>query len=113
RKTTDSSLRSLHTTGISNAELIPKTIPPSHGLYGRRPIIMRIVCAVDGSEHSQWGIQALEALAGREPEHVVLLHIVDRPTLQAAKNKNSVAVKRALAAMEKAGTIVLRDAARL
>lgn len=74
---------------------------------------MRIVCAVDGSEHSQWGIQALEALAGREPEHVVLLHIVDRPTLQAAKNKNSVAVKRALAAMEKAGTIVLRDAARL
>ena len=67
---------------------------------------MRIVCAVDGSEHSQWGIQALEALAGREPEHVVLLHIVDRPTLQAAKSKNSVAVKRALAAMEKAGTIV-------
>ena len=73
---------------------------------------MRIVCAVDGSEHSQWGIQALEALAGREPEHVVLLHIVDQPTLQAAKNKNPVAAKRALAAMEKAGTIVLRDAAR-
>lgn len=73
---------------------------------------MRIVCAVDGSEHSQWGIQALEALAGREPEHVVLLHIVDRPTLQAAKNKNPVAAKRALAAMEKAGNIVLRDAAR-
>ena len=73
---------------------------------------MRIVCAVDGSEHSQWGIQALEALAGREPEHVVLLHIVDRPTLQAAKNKNPVAVKRALAAMEKAGSIVLREAAR-
>ena len=73
---------------------------------------MRIVCAVDGSEHSQWGIQALEALAGREPEHVVLLHIVDQPTLRAAKNKNPVAVKRALAAMEKAGTIVLRDATR-
>ena len=73
---------------------------------------MRIVCAVDGSEHSQWGVQALEALASREPEHVVLLHVVDKLVLQAAQNKNPVAAKRALAAMEKAGTIVLRDAAR-
>lgn len=73
---------------------------------------MRIVCAVDGSEHSQWGVQALEALASREPEHVVLLHVVDKPALQAAQNKNPVAVKRALAAMEKAGALVLREAAR-
>lgn len=73
---------------------------------------MRILCAVDGSEHSRWGVQALEALAGREPEHVALLHIVDQPALKVAKNKNPVAAKRALAAMEKAGTIVLRDAAR-
>lgn len=73
---------------------------------------MRILCAVDGSEHSQWGVQALEALAGREPEHVVLLHIVDQPALKAATNKNPVAAKRALSAMEKAGTIVLRNAAR-
>lgn len=73
---------------------------------------MRILCAVDGSEHSQWGVQALEALASREPEHVVLLHIVDQPALQAAKNKNPVGARRALAAMEKAGTIALRDAVR-
>ena len=73
---------------------------------------MRILCAVDGSEHSQWGVQALEALAGREPEHVVLLHIIDQPALQAATNKNPVAAKRALAALEKAGTVMLRDAAR-
>ena len=73
---------------------------------------MRILCAVDGSEHSQWGVQALEALASREPEQVTLLHIVDQPALQAAVNKNPVAAKRALAAMEKAGTILLRDAAR-
>lgn len=73
---------------------------------------MRIVCAVDGSEHSQWGVQALEALASQEPEHVVLLHIVDKPAFQTAKNKNPVAAKRALAAMEKAGGILLRDAAR-
>ena len=73
---------------------------------------MRILCAVDGSEHSQWGVQALEALASREPEQVTLLHVVDKPALQTAQNKNPVAVKRALAAMEKAGTIILRDAAR-
>ena len=73
---------------------------------------MRILCAVDGSEHSQWGVQALEALAGQEPEHVTLLHVVDQPALQAATNKNPVAAKRALAAMEKAGTAVLRDATR-
>ena len=73
---------------------------------------MRILCAVDGSEHSQWGVQALEALASREPEQVTLLHIVDQPALHAAVNKNPVAAKRALAAMEKAGAILLRDAAR-
>jgi len=73
---------------------------------------MRILCAVDGSEHSQWGVQALEALASREPEQVTLLHVVDKPALQAAQNKNPVAAKRAVAAMEKAGTMILRDAAR-
>ncbi|WP_413933210.1 universal stress protein [Nitrospira sp. BLG_1] len=73
---------------------------------------MRILCAVDGSEHSQWGVQALEAFAGHEPDQVVLLHIIDQPSLQAAVNKNPVARKRALAAMEKAGTTLLRDAVR-
>jgi nucleotide-binding universal stress UspA family protein len=73
---------------------------------------MRILCAVDGSEHSQWGIQALEALAGREPEHVTLLHVVDKPALQTLVGKNPVGGRRVLAAMEKAGGILLRDAAR-
>lgn len=73
---------------------------------------MRIICAVDGSEHSLWGVQALKMLAGREPERVVLLHIVDKLALQTSKNKNPVAVSRALAAMEKAGGILLRDAVR-
>lgn len=73
---------------------------------------MRIVCAVDGSEHSRWGVEALGALASREPEQVTLLHVIDKPTLQAAHNKDPVVAKRALAAMEKAKTIVLRDAAQ-
>jgi nucleotide-binding universal stress UspA family protein len=73
---------------------------------------MRILCAVDGSEHSQWGVQALEALASREPEQVVVLHVVDKPAIQALTGKNPIGERRALAAMEKAGGIVLRDAAR-
>ena len=73
---------------------------------------MRIVCAVDGSEYAQWGVQALQALASREPEHVALVHIVDPSTLQATKGKNPVAVKRALAALDKAGTLLLREAER-
>ncbi len=73
---------------------------------------MRILCAVDGSECSQWGVQALEALAGREPEVVTLLHVVDPSVLRVGKGGNPVAEKRALAAMEKAGGILLREAER-
>ena len=73
---------------------------------------MRILCAVDGSEYSQWGVQALEALAGREPEHVTILHVVDPSALRTARGGNPVAEKRALAAMEKAGGILLREAER-
>jgi nucleotide-binding universal stress UspA family protein len=73
---------------------------------------MRILCAVDGSEYSRWGVQALESLAGREPRSVALVHIVDTASLQAARGRNPVAQKRARAAMEKAGSLLLRDAAR-
>ncbi len=73
---------------------------------------MRILCAVDGSEYAQWGLQALEALASREPEHVMLLHVIDAPALRAVQGKNPVAAKRALAASEKAGSLLLRDAER-
>ncbi|MEO8339810.1 MAG: universal stress protein [Nitrospirota bacterium] len=73
---------------------------------------MRILCAVDGSECSQWGVQALEALASREPEVVTLLHVVDPSALRGGRGRNPVAEKRALAAMEKAGGILLREAER-
>lgn len=69
---------------------------------------MRILCAVDGSEYAQWGVQALKGLASREPEHVTLLHVVNRP----AKGTSASAEKHARAALEKAGRILLRDAAR-
>ena len=73
---------------------------------------MRILCAVDGSECSQWGVQALEALADREPETVTLLHVVDPAALRAGRGGNPIAEKRALAAMERAGGILLREAER-
>lgn len=73
---------------------------------------MRILCAVDGSEYAQWAVDALEALAPREPEHVTLIHVIDRPAIRAAQGKNPTAGKRALAASEQAGRTLLRDAER-
>lgn len=73
---------------------------------------MRILCAVDGSEQAQWGVQALEAFAEREPPQVTLVHVVDPSLLKAGSGKNPVAAKRALTAMEKAGARLLRDAER-
>ena len=74
---------------------------------------MRILCAVDGSECSQWGVQTLAALAEREPEHVALLHVINKPLLHAAKGKALPVEKRALKAMEQASHLVLREAERL
>lgn len=73
---------------------------------------MRILCAVDGSECSQWGVRTLEAIAGREPEIVALLHVIDPSVLRSGRGGNPVAEKRAQAAMEKAGGILLRQAER-
>ncbi len=69
---------------------------------------MRILCAVDGSECSQWGLHTLEALADREPEDVTLLHVVDPSSLRADRGGNPVAETCAMAAMEKAGRVLLR-----
>jgi nucleotide-binding universal stress UspA family protein len=73
---------------------------------------MRILCAVDGSECSRWGVQALEALADREPEDVTLLHVVDPSALRAGRDRKPISETRALAAMDKAGGILLREAER-
>ena len=73
---------------------------------------MRIICAVDGSEYSQWGVQTLKALAEREPEHVTLVHVIDKPSLLAGKSQARSVDQRALKAMEKAGQLILRDAER-
>jgi hypothetical protein len=58
---------------------------------------MQILCAVDGSEYAQWGVEALEALAAREPERVTLIHVIDRPAIQAAQGRNQAAAGRIMA----------------
>jgi nucleotide-binding universal stress UspA family protein len=78
----------------------------------KRGFVMRILCAVDGSECSRWGVQALEALADREPEDVTLLHVVDPSALRGGRDRKPISETRALAAMDKAGGILLREAER-
>ena len=73
---------------------------------------MRILCAVDGSEYSQWGVQTLEALAEREPEHVTLVHVIDKTSLRPAKSRTPSLDKHAQKATEKAGHLLLREAER-
>jgi len=58
---------------------------------------MRILCAVDGSEYSRWGVQTLEALADRQPARVILVHVVNPAALLTSTGRNPVAEKRALA----------------
>ena len=73
---------------------------------------MRIICAVDGSEYSTWGVETLRALAGREPEQVTLVHVIDKTLSKTAGSKAVSMDTRALKAMEKAGQLILRDAER-
>lgn len=71
---------------------------------------MRILCAVDGSEYSRWGIQALKALAACEAEHVVLLHVNKEPGSIPSTTYPLTAKKQVFAALEKASTQLLREA---
>ncbi len=68
---------------------------------------MHILCALDGSESSEWGVRFLEALASRPPEAVTLMHVIDTPTMKAATVTRPAAGKRAISALEKAGTQLL------
>ncbi|MBV6471367.1 MAG: hypothetical protein NBKEAIPA_03299 [Nitrospirae bacterium] len=68
---------------------------------------MKILIAVDGSEYAEWSVQMLRAVAGRPPESVTLLHVVDNTSLKSSARKHAVLSKQALAAMTKAGDHIL------
>jgi nucleotide-binding universal stress UspA family protein len=69
---------------------------------------MKIICAVDGSAFSEWGVQFLEALAGRPPETVTLIYVVQTPSMKATAAKKTLTWKRVTSALDKAGAEVLR-----
>lgn len=69
---------------------------------------MHIICAVDGSEFAEWGVQFLEALAGRPPKTVTLLHVVGTYSTKAGITGKTAAAKRLAAALDKAGNQILR-----
>lgn len=69
---------------------------------------MHIMCAVDGSEFSEWAVQCLEAFAGRSPETVTLIHVVDTSSPTSGTAGKPVPPKRLTAALDKAGREMLR-----
>lgn len=74
---------------------------------------MHIICAVDGSEFSQWGVQFLEALASRPPKTVTLVHVVDTSSIKTRGAGKATPAKRVTAALDKAGTQMLRQMERM
>ncbi len=70
---------------------------------------MKVLVAVDGSEFSRLGVEALGALESHPPELVSLIHVVESQRIKALSGTRPAHGKRALAAMEKAGKTLLRD----
>jgi nucleotide-binding universal stress UspA family protein len=69
---------------------------------------MKMMIAVDGSEFAEWSVQMLEAVAGRPPDRVTLVHGVDSAALKSSARKHAAVSKQAIAAMTKAGDQILR-----
>lgn len=73
---------------------------------------MKILCAVDGSQFSQWGTDALAALASRPPKTLVLLHVLDTGRLRARGRRERVDLTRSLSAVQREGALLLRHMAQ-
>ncbi len=68
---------------------------------------MKIICAVDGSEFSQWAVEALRAVSSRPPEKLLLVHVIDASTIKGRKAKATAQQRQALTAMTTAGDRLL------
>ncbi len=71
---------------------------------------MKILCAVDGSEYADWGIETLGTLFHRTLKEVVLLHVMDTSPFKTGTTKGaqSAQVKKYVAALEKQGKALLK-----
>ena len=71
---------------------------------------MKILGAVDGSEFSQWAIEAIGAFGRSTLSSVTLLHVADTRHLKAVGAPHVATYRGAKAALEKSGEEILRRA---
>lgn len=71
---------------------------------------MKILCAVDGSEFSQWAVESLAALSPKPPDRLILVHVVDTAALKTASGAGAKTIAGARAAMDHAGKRILESA---
>ena len=71
---------------------------------------MNLVCPVDGSEFSQWALESLAAIERSALESVTLLHVADTHRVTLVGAPRTMSYRGASAALEKAGTEVLKRA---
>lgn len=73
---------------------------------------MKVICAVDGSQFSRWGIETLGTLAGEPPKTLLLLHVLDTEGLKAAGRRERINLARSLSAVEREGAQLLQHLAQ-
>lgn len=71
---------------------------------------MKVLCAVDGSEFSQWAVEAIGALGRSALSSVTLLHVLDTRHLKPTGAPHVATYRGVKAAMEKSGDTILRRA---
>lgn len=76
---------------------------------------MKILCAVDGSEYSTWGIETLGSLFHRSIKEVILVHVMDTNPFRSGLKKEgtrATKVKKYVSALEKHGKELLKRSQR-
>ena len=74
---------------------------------------MKVLCAVDGSEFSNWAVEALGTLFHQSVKEVVLLHVVDDIQLRQGMKKEGASqakIKKVITAMNQDGKQLLKHA---
>lgn len=73
---------------------------------------MKVLCAVDGSEFSRWGVEALRSLVLQRVDTVILLHVADTTALKRTTAEGRAHLKTSLAAITAEGSALLHRMAQ-
>lgn len=73
---------------------------------------MKVICAVDGSQFSQWCTAALGVFGGQPPKTLVLLHVLDTGRLRARGKRERVDLTHSLSAVQREGARLLQHMAQ-